>query len=159
VDDGSSRVQRKAERRERQRDDPYYVDDNEDDVDAIPVVQLDLTGLTPPPSARPSSTRRTSSSSRVSKPPKPKPPRPPTPPPVFVDVDGELPPETLQRATQPVSAPPPPTHEAEPSVEDLPAPTVDVKVVKIKKKDRDGAAKGTKRKTKKTAEGGEGQPL
>lgn len=77
------RIQLKAERLERQRDDPYYIGnssapptpaaDDDHEVDSIPIVQLSLDFATP-----------------VRRPPSP-PPRVPTPPPVHIDVDGELP--------------------------------------------------------------------
>jgi AP-3 complex subunit delta-1 len=47
-------VQRKAERRARAKDDPYYLYDekdekngNEDDIDDIPIVRLDISDLPP----------------------------------------------------------------------------------------------------------------
>lgn len=72
--------QLKAERLERQRDDPYYVGSSSappfttEDVDSIPIVQLDLNFDAP-------------SAQRLPSPP----PREPTPPPVHIDVDGEMP--------------------------------------------------------------------
>lgn len=145
-------TQQRADRLERQRDDPYYMDDGGrgyhdgegDDVDSIPIVQLDLDLRFPP--------------ARTPTPP----PREPTPPPMLVDVEGELPPglapgavvapsaaasrvESPSRAAEGSGAATPEqeTHAAEGSV---------VKVVKKKKKD--GTA-GTKKK-KKTASGGGG---
>lgn len=70
-------MQAKAERIERQRDDPYYVGpvaraDSDVDVDSIPVVQLSLDFVPPRAGRAP-------------------PPRAPTPPPVHIDIDGEMP--------------------------------------------------------------------
>lgn len=73
----------KADRLERQRDDPYYIGSNsvvttpgidDEDIDSIPIVQLSLDFAT-------------SVSKRTRQPP----PRVPTPPAVHVEMDGELP--------------------------------------------------------------------
>ncbi|GAA6000116.1 Apl5p [Rhodotorula paludigena] len=151
-DDPEELARQRADRLDRQRDDPYYMDDGGrgyhdgegDDVDSIPIVQLDLDLRSPP--------------ARTLTPP----PREPTPPPMLVDVEGELPPGLTPGAVVPPSAaasrvespsiaaegsgaatPELDTHAAEGSV---------VKVVKKKKKD--GTA-GTKKK-KKTAGGAGG---
>jgi hypothetical protein len=77
--------QRRAERLEQQRDDPYYVSSKasahtavvDDEIDAIPVIKLDLADLQSP-SQR---SRQQQTTER----------RAPTPPPAFVEVDGEIP--------------------------------------------------------------------
>jgi AP-3 complex subunit delta len=80
-------IQRRAERLEQQRDDPYYVSSKAqaktravDEIEAIPVIKLDLADLRSPPPQGGESTRSRQSERR-----------PPTPPPAFVEVEGEMP--------------------------------------------------------------------
>ncbi|SCZ98801.1 BZ3500_MvSof-1268-A1-R1_Chr3-1g05630 [Microbotryum saponariae] len=132
-DDPEEMARLRSERLERQRDDPYYVGStpaggagDSDDVDAIPIVRLDLGTLT-------------------SQPRTPPPPREPTPPPVHIDVHGEMPAIAPARLQTPslgkapgktddepstaAEAPPPETQEAE----EAQASAVVTKVVKKKK--------------------------
>ncbi|KAI5481703.1 AP-3 complex subunit delta-1 [Pseudohyphozyma bogoriensis] len=125
----------KAERLERQRDDPYYVGSKsatpaEEDVDSIPIVKLDLNfGTAPAP---------------------PPPPRVPTPPPMVIDVDGELPEgmELGAGAGGGGGAPPvveTPEGETATTAKDVQATEgVVTKVVKKKKKDANGKPKKKK---------------
>ncbi|GAA6005298.1 hypothetical protein JCM11491_002650 [Sporobolomyces phaffii] len=135
-------------RLQRQREDPYHIgdssrryaeeDDDEEDVDSIPIVKLDLN--------LPSRRRPTP------------PPREPTPPPMLVDVDGEMP--TIIAAT-----PTPPRTDtvdekivetdspaaAEPVAETKAAEGTVLKVVKKKKKkETDSSAKPKKKKSSPT---------
>lgn len=106
----------KADRLERQRDDPYYVgssvappDEGADGGDIIPIAQLSLDHQLP--------TRRS---------------RAPTPPPVHIDVDGEMPdgvePEVEERVIVVVQ-------EEKMKVETVATEGNVLKVVKKKKKD------------------------
>ena len=124
-------TQLKAERLERQRDDPYYVGSSitapptRDAVDSIPIVQLDLNFAAP---------------ARVLSPP----PREPTPPPVHVDVDGEMP-DGFDMAPSIVEAPAEVLQEKESVLESQAAEGTAVKVVKKKRKEQ-GAKKKKKEK-------------
>ncbi|GAA5914851.1 hypothetical protein JCM6882_007820 [Rhodosporidiobolus microsporus] len=151
VEDPEELARQRADRLDRQRDDPYYIgassatpphlsyhdhSDSEDDVDSIPIVKLDLN--LPPP--------------RVPTPP----PREPTPPPMLVDVDGEMPtgfPAPI--SPDPPAASPATEEKVETPVESKAQEGGVVKVVKKKKKDKDGAATTTKKK-KKSATAGAG---
>ncbi|GAA6001960.1 hypothetical protein JCM10207_003012 [Rhodosporidiobolus poonsookiae] len=138
----------RAERLDRQRDDPYHLgkssasphlsrndpsSDSDGDVDSIPIVQLDLNlpARTPPP-------------------------REPTPPPMLVDVEGEMP---TGFATPPVAPSPAPGVGGKPQTPvleekaegaDKAAEGAAVKVVKKKKK-KDGEGEGVKKPKKKKA--------
>ncbi|GAA5965977.1 hypothetical protein JCM8115_004782 [Rhodotorula mucilaginosa] len=141
-----------------QYDDPYRVglssrtasyqtglpSDEEDPVDAIPIVKLDFDLRSPSPQAPP-------------RPTSPPPPREPTPPPMFVDVDGELPPG-LDAAppilTPRAAATPSPKIEssaevAAPAAEMVATEGAAVKVVKKKKKKT--AAEGKSKKDRPAA--------
>lgn len=112
--------------------------DEEDPVDAIPIVKLDLDLRSPSPQAP----RQLS----------PPPPREPTPPPMFVDVDGELPPGL--NAAPPVVAPraaatpspkiDSPAEVTAPAVEVVATEGTAVKVVKKKKKKTGAEGKSKK---------------
>jgi AP-3 complex subunit delta-1 len=89
-----------------------------EDIESIPIVKLDLNGLTP------------------DKPKKAERPRTPTPPPVFVDIEGELPParvSTPRRDKAPTPVPAEVSEKEEPAVANHPAA---VQVVKKKKSKR-----------------------
>ncbi|GAA5867239.1 hypothetical protein JCM3774_002385 [Rhodotorula dairenensis] len=138
-----------------QYDDPYRVgpsrtvsyqsgplSDDEDAVDAIPIVKLDLDLRSPPPKS-----------------PVPPPPRESTPPPMFVDVEGELPPglaaPSSLSAPSKVATPSPRNNspvetpaEVTPAEEVVATEGTAVKVVKKKKKK---AADGGKSKKTRSA--------
>ncbi|BGP23565.1 AP-3 complex subunit delta-1 [Rhodotorula toruloides] len=137
----------RAERYERERDDPYhmgrsssYGPASDEDVDSIPIVNLDIDLRSPP--------------TRTSTPP----PREPTPPPMEVDVEGELPPGLAALlAPRPMSpVEPQPEEKADMTAElkeSRAAEGAAVKVVK-KKKGKAGEGKSTKpRKGKKEVAG------
>ncbi|GAA5969762.1 hypothetical protein JCM11641_008034 [Rhodosporidiobolus odoratus] len=143
VDDDPEEMERlREERLDRQREDPYYIgkspavarlhEDDEDDVDSIPIVKLSLD---------------------LPRAPSP-PPREPTPPPMLVDVEGEMPTDSI------TSAAPAPRASATPPLVDTRDPTPEkveraqegaaVKIVKKKKKkEKDGSEGATKIKKKK----------
>ncbi|GAA5826066.1 hypothetical protein JCM3770_005228 [Rhodotorula araucariae] len=140
VEDPVDMARARAERLERQRDDPYYVGTStvtyqqaasDDDVDSIPIVQLDLDLRSP--------------SARSTTPP----PREPTPPPMLVDVEGELPPAFATPPVVPSPSPQPPEgdKEAPPERDAHAAEGSVVKVVRKKKKDVGGGKKTKKRGT------------
>ncbi|KAJ9117176.1 hypothetical protein QFC20_000319 [Naganishia adeliensis] len=83
-DDGTEetreeRAARKAARKAKQKDNPYYLNDIEDDVDTIPIVKLDLDDKDEVPS------------DSKKKPRKSKKAREPSPPPPDIDRSGEMP--------------------------------------------------------------------
>ncbi|GAA5840988.1 hypothetical protein JCM9279_001282 [Rhodotorula babjevae] len=144
-DDPEASEKARARRLEEQRDDPYYVGASsskqaasDDDVDSIPIVQLDLDLRSPSP-----------------------PPREPTPPPMLVDIEGELPPmqaptPSARRTPEPVAVPAAEVKEAAAAEPDAQAAQSSVvKVVKKKKKDGTGTS-GTKKAKKKATGGSEG---
>lgn len=129
--------QLKAERLERQRDDPYYVGSTapapsatSDDVDSIPIVQLDLNFVHP---------------SSAQRPPTP-PPREPTPPPVHVDVDGEMP-DGFELAPPVVESKVESEREEEPSEVVVESKAQEGAVTKVVKKKRKEPSAGKKKKT------------
>ncbi|GAA5828331.1 hypothetical protein JCM11251_006201 [Rhodosporidiobolus azoricus] len=149
-EDPEELAMQRANRLERQRDDPYYVgsssaapprlayhddDDSSEDVDSIPIVKLDLNF--PPP--------------RVPTPP----PREPTPPPMLVDVEGEMP---TGFSTPPPRAPtPPPAIDSPAREEETEKPAGETKakeggvvkvVAKKKKKFKEGVEGAVKKKKK-----------
>ncbi|GAA5969975.1 hypothetical protein JCM21900_001304 [Sporobolomyces salmonicolor] len=146
----------RAERLERQRDDPYYVGSSsaprpphlpeDDDVDSIPIVKLDLDLASPSLAPR-----------REPTPPRA---REPTPPPMAVDVEGEMPAgfQTPPPAAEPlVEKKQKEEEEKEDDGDDSPNPAPTkmdhkaeegavLKVVKKKRKDGGSAGKAKKKK-------------
>ncbi|KAL8286990.1 hypothetical protein RQP46_003996 [Phenoliferia psychrophenolica] len=136
-DDPEEMARLKADRLERQRDDPYYVGGSSplppstsSDIDSIPIVHLSLSDLVP------------------SKPKKAPRPRPPTPPPVHIDIDGELPEGAALLAAPLVQVPVEPAVPAEEestvAVETKAEEGTVLKVVKKKRKDPSGKPKKKK---------------
>ncbi|GAA5878418.1 hypothetical protein JCM8547_003594 [Rhodosporidiobolus lusitaniae] len=136
LEDPEELARQRAERLERQRDDPYYIgkssagavtsgggSDDEYDVDSIPIVKLDLD-LPPPRQPTPL-------------------PREPTPPPMLVDIEGEMP--TGFETPLPVVEPTPAVEEKQ------------EEEIKVDSRAAEGAAVKVVKK-KKTKEGKEGKP-
>ncbi|GAA5934933.1 hypothetical protein JCM3775_001686 [Rhodotorula graminis] len=143
-DDPEAGAKARARRLEDQRDDPYYVGASstrqaasDDDVDSIPIVQLDLDLRSPSP-----------------------PPREPTPPPMLVDVEGELPPvqaptPAARRTPEPVAVAVPPAEAKEAATPEPDAQAAQSSVVKVvKKKKKDGTGTSGAQKSKKKASAG-----
>ncbi|BGO90401.1 hypothetical protein NBRC10512_004114 [Rhodotorula toruloides] len=147
VEDAPEELSRlRAERYERERDDPYhmgrsssYRSGSDDDVDTIPIVNLDINLRSPP--------------ARTPTPP----PREPTPPPMEVDIEGELPPglaaplaprATSTRSVSPVE--PPQEEKVEPAAEVRESRAEEGAAVKVVKKKKGKAGEGKSTKTKKS---------
>lgn len=142
----TAHLQLRAERYERERDDPYhmgrsssYRSGSDDDVDSIPIVNLDIDLRSPP--------------ARTPTPP----PREPTPPPMEVDIEGELPPglaaplaprPTSTRSVSPVE--PPQEEKVEPFAEVKESRAEEGAAVKVVKKKKGKAGEGKSTTTKKS---------
>ncbi|KAM0754395.1 Adaptor protein complex AP-3 delta subunit [Meredithblackwellia eburnea MCA 4105] len=141
-EDPAEKARLKAERLERQRDDPYYVGSStpavdEDDIDSIPIVQLSLD-LNPPSSKKKKAAK----------------PRPPTPPPVHIDIDGELPEGALLDSPAPLVdvTPSPPVESEKIEAEQAESQAVvEGAVRKVVKKKKKEPGTSTPKKKKKPA--------
>ncbi|BGP38775.1 AP-3 complex subunit delta [Rhodotorula kratochvilovae] len=146
-EDPEEMARARADRLERQRDDPYYVGTSsmayqhpasDDDVDSIPIVQLDLDLRSP---------RRRSPTA---------PPREPTPPPMLVDIEGELPPAFATSPIVPSPSPQPLEADKEETLPERDARAAEGSVVKVVKKKKKDVAGGKKTKKKGTGSGTSG---